>query len=93
MAPKRNRYKEMERMMTTALIADAVLFVLYLIFAAAGVIWLKAIVAIVTILLSLACLILLYMTQELLRQRSLWMTTGFLSVFLCTVASLILSFP
>lgn len=93
MAPKRNRYKEMERRMTTALIADAALFVLYLIFAAAGVIWLKAIIAIITILLSLGSLVLLYMAQELLRQRSLWMTTGFLSVFLCTVASLILAFP
>lgn len=93
MAPKRNRYKELERRMTAALIADAVLFVLYLIFAAAGIIWLKAIIAIITILLSLSGLVLLYMAQELLRQRSLWMTTGFFSVFLCTVASLILSFP
>lgn len=93
MAQKRNRYKEMERMMTTALIANAILFVLYLIFAAAGILWLKAVIAIITILLPLACLVLLYMAQELLRQRSLWMTTGFLAILLCTVASLILAFP
>lgn len=93
MAQKRNRYKELEKMMTAALIADGALFILYLIFAAAGVIWLKVILAISTILIALAGLALLYLSQELLRRRSLWMSTGFLAVFLCIVVSLILAFP
>ena len=93
MAQKRNRYKEMEKMMTTGLIADAVIFLLYLIFAAAGVIWLKVILAIFTILIALAGLALLYLSQELLRQRSLWLSTGFFAIFLCILVSLILAFP
>lgn len=93
MAQKRNRYKEMEKTLTTALIADAVVFLLYLIFAAAGVIWLKVILAIVTILIALAGLALLYFSQELLKKRSLWLSTGFFSIFLCILVSLILAFP
>jgi len=93
MAQKRNRYKELEQLMTIALIAGAVLFLLYLICAIAGILWLKVVIAIIAILLCLAGLTLLYMTKELLRQRSLWLTTGFLSVLLCIVVSLILNFP
>ena len=93
MAPKRNRYKELEKVMTTGLIADGVLFLLYLIFAAAGVIWLKVIFSIFTILIALAGLAILYLSQELLRQRSLWLSTGFFSIFLCILVSLILAFP
>ena len=93
MAQKRNRYKEMEQLMTVALIASAVIFILYLICAIAGILWLKVVMAIITILFCLAGLAFLFLTNELLRQRSLWMTTGFLSVFLCLVVSLILSFP
>ena len=93
MGSNRNRYKEMEKNMTVGLIADAALFVLYLIMAAAGVIWLKVILAIFTILIALAGLGLLYLSQELLKQRSLWLSTGFFSIFLCILVSLILAFP
>ena len=93
MAQKRNRYKELEQLMTVALIASAILFVLYLICAIAGILWLKVVIAVITLLFCLAALAFLYLTKELLRQRSLWMTTGFLSVLLCLVVSLILNFP
>lgn len=93
MAQKPNRYKEMEQLMTMALIADAALFLLYLIFAAVGVIWLKVILAIFTIVIALGGLALLYLSQELLRKRSLWLSTGFFSIFLCILVSLILAFP
>ena len=93
MAPKQNRYKEMEKIMTSALITDGVLFLLYLICAAAGVIWLKVLLAIATIVIALAGLAILYLSQELMRRRSLWLTTGFFSVFLCILVSLILAFP
>ena len=93
MAPKQNRYKEMEKIMTSARISDGVLFLLYLICAAASVIWLKVLLAIATILIALAGLAFLYLSQELLRKRSLWLTTGFFSVFLCILVSLILAFP
>ena len=93
MAKKRNRYKEMEKYMSIALIADAVLFVLYLICAGAGVIWLKVILAIFAILLSGLCLGFLYLTRELMRRRSLWMTACAGAVLLCLLFSLILNFP
>ena len=88
-----NRYKEMEQYLTIFLIASTVDFILYLIFAGAGIIWLKVITAIFAILLPVLCLTLLYLTKELLKQRSLWMTTGFFGIFLCTVVSLIANFP
>ena len=88
-----NRYKEMERYMTYALIVDAVIFVLYLIFAATGVIWAKVITAIIAILVSGLCLVYLYMSQELTKPRSLWMATGAGAVLLCTVLSLVLNYP
>ena len=87
------RYRDLERYMTIALVASAVIFVLYLIFSAAGIIWLKVITAIFAILLPLLSLALLYLTQELLKQRSLWLTTGFFGVFICTLVSLIANFP
>ncbi len=93
MAQSRNRYKEMERYMTYALIADAVLFVLYLICAACGIIWLKVILAILAMSLSALCLYFLYATKELLRQRSLWMSACAAAVLVCTLASLLLNFP
>ena len=93
MAKRNDRYKEMERYMTYALIADAVLFVLYLICAGSGIVWLKVILAILAILLSGLCLAYLYLSKELLRQRSLWMTACAGAVLVCVVFSLILNFP
>ncbi len=93
MAKRNNRYKEMERYMTYALLADAVLFVLYLIFAGCGVIWLKVVLAILAICLSGVCLGYLYLSKELLRQRSLWMTACAGAVLACVLFSLILNFP
>ena len=88
-----NRFKEMEQYLTIFLIASTIDFILYLIFAGIGIIWLKVITAIFAILLPVLCLALLYLTKELLKQRSLWLTTGFFGIFLCTVVSLIANFP
>lgn len=90
---RRNRYREMEFNMTRILIADAAVFVLYLLFATFNVVALKWILAIIAIIGSGLCLGFLYMTGELLKKRSLWMTVGFASVVLCTLVSLILNFP
>ena len=93
MAQNHNRYKEMERYMTYALLADAGLFLLYLIFAACGIIWLKVILAILAIILSGLCLGFLYITKELLRKRSRWMSVAAAAVLVCTLFSLVLNFP
>ncbi len=90
MASKRNHYQELEKILKTGLFANAVAFVLYLLFAVA---WLKVIFAILAVLIPVAGLALLFLSRELLRQRSLWLTTGFFSLLICTVVSLILAFP
>ena len=93
MAQKPNRYKEMERYMTYALCLDAVLFVLYLIVAGNGIIWLKVILTLLCLALSGALLWFLYATKELLRQRSLWITVGAGAIAVCLLFSLLLNFP
>ena len=93
MADRKNRYKMMEWYMTYALIADVALFLLYLLFAGFGIIWLKAITAILAILLSAGCFAFLYLTQEFLKRRSLWMSATAAAILLCTLISLILAFP
>lgn len=89
----RSRYKDLEQCLTVLLIASAADFILYLVFAGTGIIWLKVITAIFAILMPVLCLALLYLSKELLKQRSLWMTVGFFGIFLCTVVSLIANFP
>ena len=90
---KRNRYKKMEKLMTAVLIADGVLFLMYLITAGAGVLWMKWICGILSILVSGAGLVFLYKTKELLKQRSLWLSSGFFAIAVTVLASLILAFP
>ncbi len=90
---KRNRYKEMEGMITRALIGDAVVFALYLLFAAKSIIVLKVITAIVAAVVSGLGLVFLYMTGEIQKLRSRWMVTGFCAILLCLLVSLILNVP
>ena len=93
MANKSTRYTEMERYMTYALCADTVLFILYLIFAGFGVTWLKIVLAVLGIALSGLLLLYLYFTKELLKRRSLWISTGAAAIAVCLLFSLILNFP
>ena len=93
MANNRTRYRQMERYMTYALIADAALFILYLLVAALGVIWLKIVISVLTILLSALCLAYLFISHELLRRRSLWMTAAAAGIIACTIMSLLLNYP
>ncbi len=87
------RYKKMEQYMCIALAADLLLFILYLIVAGNGIVWLKVILAILAILLSLLCLAFLYLSQELLQQRSLWMSLTAACILLCLLVSLMVNFP
>ena len=60
----RKRYRELEQMMVRILIADVVVFALFALFAGLGVVAMKVICAIVTIIVSGLCLAFLYMTGE-----------------------------
>jgi FtsH-binding integral membrane protein len=93
MAQRRNRYREMERVMTYALLAGLALFILYLVFAGTGVKALKFITGIITILDGGLILGFLYLTQELKKRRSRWIAAGGLSLVVCTLVSLLLGFP
>jgi len=87
------RFKENERILAIGLIADAALFLLYLLMAGLGVVWLKWVLAVVAILLAGAGLAVLYLTGELRRQRSLYLSAGFAAVVVCIFISLILNYP
>ena len=90
---RRNRYREMERQVTRILLADLAVFVLYLVFAALGVGFLKWLTAIVAILGSGLCGGLLYINGEWKKRRSQWMFMGFAGILLCTLVSLICKVP
>lgn len=89
----KSRYSKMERVMIMILTALCVLFIIFLIASGSGVIWLKVTSGIVAILTGLLSLLFLYLSGELLRQRSLWISTAFAGIILCTLFSLILNFP
>ena len=89
----RRRYKDIERFLTMVLLADAGVFVLYMVFAGIGFTALKVICTILCIVASVACLALLYMTGEMKKARSRWLVMGFGAIILCTLVSLILNFP
>ena len=93
MANEAKRFKQMETMMTAVLIAATVFFIIYLIAAGSGVIWLKALMAIITILVCGLCLAYLYMTNLILRPKAMWMTTAAGAIIICLLFSLILNFP
>ena len=93
MKQRRSRYQQMEWLMTYVIVAAAGLFILYLIFAGAGVTWLKVILSILLILICSACLAFLYMNGELLKKRSFWITTAAAAILVCLLFSLMLNYP
>lgn len=90
---KKNRFQEFEKKITQYLLVDLFLFIFYIIFAACNVIWLKVLLSIAVVLLSSACLAILYISKELKKPRSLWMTTTAVSITVCLIFSLMLNFP
>lgn len=88
-----NRYNQMQQIISAVLGGSLLFFIIFLIASGNGIIWLKVITAIITILSSGLSLGYLYLTQELLRRRSLWLSTAFAAILVCTLASLILYFP
>lgn len=90
---RKARYKRMESMITIALCLDALIFIAYMIFAGMGMLALKVVATILCILISGVVLYYLYITRELLRRRSMWMTLAAVCIILCLVVSLVLNFP
>lgn len=90
---KRNRYREMEQLMTKVLIGDAAVFVLYLLFAGLGIGFLKILTAIIAIVVSGLSLAFLYLNGEIMKRRSRWMVVGYGAVLACLLVSLVLNYP
>ena len=93
MDKKKARYKKMETLVTAVLCLDVAVFIAYLCFAGMGMIGLKILTAFLCFLISGTVLYFLFMTRELLRKRSIWMTLAAACVILCVLVSLILNFP
>lgn len=90
---KRNRYRELESLMTKLLAADAVVFVLYLFCAGHGWAVLKVISASISIIGAALCLGWLFITGEFSRRRSLWLVTAFAAIVLCMLVSILVGYP
>ena len=93
MAKRNNRYRQFDFIMTRVVIGAVFVFLLYLLSAATGVGWLKGFSAFVAIAGSIVCLGYLYLIQEMLKKRSLWITLSFASIALLTIVSLICKVP
>lgn len=93
MTNNNNRYQKMQQIATAVLGGAFLFFIVYLIAAGCGILWLKILTSIITILACGLSLGYLYLAQELLRRRSLWISTAFAAILICTLTSLILYFP
>lgn len=86
-------YRFFEQVMTILLFVTIAFFVLYLIMAGIGAMAGKIIFAILIFLISGVCLFTLYSSKELLKSRSLWITSAFCSLVLLTLVSLLCNYP
>lgn len=90
---KQDRYKQIEKFMTVLLAATLVFFIVFLIASGCGVIWLKVVTCIVTVLPCGLSLAVLYLTKLLWKPRSLWMTCAACAILICLLVSMICNFP
>ena len=90
---KINRYAKLEKNMTIALGSAQCLFILYMIAAGCGIIWLKWLCATLCVLSGAGAFVYLYLTQEWHKRRSLWLSAWSIALVICTIFSLILCFP
>ena len=93
MGKRTNRYKQMDKIMTYVLLTDLFFFIVFLFASGFDAVWLKTATAIISIVISLLSLGFLYLKQELLRRRSLWMTLAAAAIIICIVFSLVLRYP
>ena len=93
MERRKSRYGNMVQSMTLVILANVLLFILYLIAAGNGIIWLKVFLFILTFVLAILCLLFLYYTGETGKQRSAWMVSAAAVIATCVLISLILNFP
>jgi len=89
----RNAFRKFESLMTKVILGTLVLFLLMLAAAAIGIGWLKWLLAVTVLLVSVMGTALLVLKQEHRRRRSLWMLASFVGFLACTLVSLIAGYP
>lgn len=92
-SPKKQSFRQLEQKMAIGVGIDVVLYVLFLIAAGNGIGWLKIILAVLTIVCSVAAAAFLVLIGEHKRPRSYWLLAAFASLAVCTLASLLLNYP
>lgn len=92
---KRNPYRIMESVMSKVLIADGLIFCLYMFAASRIGPWetVKVLAAVLNILVSGLALGWLFLTKEISKRRSLWMVTACVSILTCLFVSMCLKYP
>lgn len=90
---KKNRYHQLETLMTEVIIGVSVLFVMFVLFSWFGIGVGKYITGILEMIVSLLSLGWLYITGEFKHRRSLWMITAFICFIICTLVSMLLGYP
>ena len=90
---KRNAFRKLEQMLTRVILGTVVVFVLMLVASANGIGWLKWLLAVPVILVSILGGGMLILKQEHKRRRSWWMLASFIGLFACTLVSLIAGYP
>ena len=90
--PKRS-FKQLELQLTLVVGADCGLFLLYLLLAGFGITWLKVILALAGIALSVLGAAFLILIGEHKRRRSLWILCAFGSIAACILVSLLTGVP
>lgn len=89
----RNGFRKFEQLLTRVILGILLVFLLMLASAAAGIGWLKWILAVLVLLASGLGVALLVLKQEHKRRRSWWMLAAFAGLLVCTLVSLIVGFP
>lgn len=93
MGDKDRSFSKLEAYITKALLINLLLFILFLISSGIGVIWLKVICAIFSVLIPAMCILYLICVKEWRKRRAQWMVSASLSLLICTILSLILQYP
>ena len=93
MAKRKNSYRNLERILIAAVSVDAILFVVFLISAGSGTVWLKITSAIIAIMLSVLAIGFMILIGEARRPRSLWLSVSFAAIAFCILISLVCNFP
>lgn len=90
--PKRS-YRQLERTLIVAVLADVGVYLLYLLFAGLGIVWLKLTLAVVGIAAGILGCAFLVLIDEHKHRRSRWVLCAFGAIAVCIVVSLITRFP